>query len=165
MGDFQGVVTLGVARASKCIFPYRGARFSKGVPPHVHAHGCTWPRRMPRRCPSRWKMARKQGSGKRKRQALEKIDPKTFRHGKMLAEVGKRYPKKVQRQAEVAQRYPKTVQRGKMLAEAANRYPKTVKWGKLSGFGQVLGKMLAEAAKRYPKTVHRQAEAASVGQK
>jgi len=29
----------------------------------------------------------------------------------------------------------------------------------------VLGKMLAEAAKRYPKTVHRQAEAASVGQK
>src|SRR5664279_1731735 len=79
-------------------------------------------------------MARKQSSGKRKRQALEKIDPKTVRHGKMLA-------------------------------EAANRYPKTVKWGKLSGCGQVLGKMLAEAAKRYPKTVHRQAEAASVGQK
>ena len=110
-------------------------------------------------------MARKQSSGKRKRQALEKIDPKTVRHGKMLAEVGNRYPKKVQRQAEVAQRYPKTVQRAKMLAEAVNRYPKTVKWGKLSGCGQVLGKMLAEAAKRYPKTVHRQAEAASVGQK
>jgi hypothetical protein len=33
LGDFQGVVTLGVARASKCIFPYRGARFSKmGAP-------------------------------------------------------------------------------------------------------------------------------------
>src|SRR5664279_1817284 len=93
-------------------------------------------------------MARKQSSGKRKRQALEKIDPKTVRHGKMLAEVGKRYPKTVQRQAEAAKRYPKTVKRGKML-----------------GCGQVLGKMLAEAAKRYPKTVHRQAEAASVGQK
>ena len=110
-------------------------------------------------------MARKQSSGKRKRQALGKSDPKTVRRGKMLAEATKRYPKTVQRQAEAALRYPKTVQRGKMLAEAANRYPKTVKWGKLSGCGQVLGKMLAEAAKRYPKTVHRQAEAASVGQK
>ena len=45
MGDFQGVVTLGVAGAPKRIFPYRGARFSKGVPPHVHAQGCTCPRR------------------------------------------------------------------------------------------------------------------------
>jgi hypothetical protein len=25
LGDFQGVVTLGMARAPKCIFPYRGA--------------------------------------------------------------------------------------------------------------------------------------------
>ena len=25
IGDFQGVVTLGVARAKKCIFPIRGA--------------------------------------------------------------------------------------------------------------------------------------------
>ena len=51
LGDFQGVVTLGMARASKCIFPYRGARFSQGVPPHVHARGRTWPRR----CQRGWK--------------------------------------------------------------------------------------------------------------
>jgi hypothetical protein len=37
------LVTLGMARAQKCIFPIRGARFSKGVPPHVHTGGCTWP--------------------------------------------------------------------------------------------------------------------------
>ena len=80
LGDFQGVVTLGVARASKCIFPYRGARFSKGVPPHVHARGCTWPRR----CQRRWKMARKQSSGKRNRLTLGKSDPKTFQRGKFL---------------------------------------------------------------------------------
>ena len=80
LGDFQGVVTLGVARASKCIFPYRGARFSKGVPPHVHARGCTWPRR----CQRRWKMARKQSSGKRKRLTLGKTDPKTVQRGKFL---------------------------------------------------------------------------------
>ena len=79
MGDFQGVVTLGMARAPKCIFPYRGAWFSKGVPPHVHAHGCTWPRR----CPRRPKRARKQSSAKRKGQTLGKIDPKTVRLGKL----------------------------------------------------------------------------------
>src|ERR1017187_2610612 len=70
MGDFQGVVTLGVARASKCIFPYRGARFSKWVPPHVHAHGCTWPRR----CPEGQKLS---GIG----QALAENDPKTQKQG------------------------------------------------------------------------------------
>src|SRR5664279_6059784 len=96
-------------------------------------------------------MARKQSSGKRKRQALEKIDPKTVRQGKMLPEAAKRYPKKVQRQAEAALRYPKTVQRGKMLAEAANRYPKTVKWGKLSGYGQVLSLIhISEPTRRTP---------------
>ena len=79
LGDFQGVVTLGVARASKCIFPYRGARFSKGVPPHVHARGCTWPRR----CQRGWKMARKQPSGKRKRLTLGKTDPKAVLLGKL----------------------------------------------------------------------------------
>ena len=50
MGDFQGVVTLGVARAKKCIFPIRGARFSKGVPPHVHAGGVHAPVGAVRRC-------------------------------------------------------------------------------------------------------------------
>jgi hypothetical protein len=43
MGDLEGVVTLGVARAQKCIFPIRGARFSRRVPPHVHKWECTWP--------------------------------------------------------------------------------------------------------------------------
>ena len=43
MGDFQGVVTLGMARAPKCIFPYRGEGFLEGAPPHVHAKRCTWP--------------------------------------------------------------------------------------------------------------------------
>ena len=31
LGDFQGVVTLGVARDPKCIFPYRGEGFLEGV--------------------------------------------------------------------------------------------------------------------------------------
>jgi len=43
LGDLQGVVTLGVARDPKCIFPYRGAGFSEWAPPHVHAKRCTWP--------------------------------------------------------------------------------------------------------------------------
>src|ERR1035438_9512841 len=30
LGDFQGVVTLGVARDPKCIFPYRGEGFLEG---------------------------------------------------------------------------------------------------------------------------------------
>ena len=56
LGDFQGVVTLGVAGDPKCIFPYRGEGFLEGAAPHVHAkrgvHG-------PCRCLRRCKMARK----------------------------------------------------------------------------------------------------------
>jgi len=37
LGDFQGVVTLGVARDPKCIFPYRGEGFLEVGAPHVHA--------------------------------------------------------------------------------------------------------------------------------
>ena len=44
LGDFQGVVTLGVARDQKCIFPIRGEGFLEWAPPHVHAKRCTWPR-------------------------------------------------------------------------------------------------------------------------
>ena len=43
LGDLQGVVTLGVAKDPKCIFPYRGAGFLEWAPPHVHAKRCTWP--------------------------------------------------------------------------------------------------------------------------
>jgi hypothetical protein len=31
LGDFEGVLTLGVAKASKPIFPIRGGRFLRGV--------------------------------------------------------------------------------------------------------------------------------------
>ena len=37
LGDFQGVVTLGVAGDPKCIFPYRGEGFLEVGAPHVHA--------------------------------------------------------------------------------------------------------------------------------
>jgi hypothetical protein len=54
LGDFQGVVTLGVAGDPKCIFPIEGQGISEGVPPpctrevvymapKVHARECTWP--------------------------------------------------------------------------------------------------------------------------
>jgi len=66
-------------------------------------------------------MARKQSSGKRKRQALGKNDTKTVQRGKMLAEAAKRYPKTVQRQAEAAQRYPKTVQRQAEVAKVTRK--------------------------------------------
>jgi hypothetical protein len=134
MGDFQGVVTQGVARTSKCIFPYRGARFSKGVPPHVHAHGCTWPRRCPLLPENRPAGKKLSGSG----QALAKNDPKTVQRGKtkrMQPSVGS--AKRIR--PSVRQKWPR---RCPLLPE--NRPAGK----KLSGSGQALGK-------NDPKTVQR----------
>jgi len=96
-------------------------------------------------------MARKQSSGKRKRQALEKIDPKTVRHGKMLAEVGNRYPKKVQRQSGSGPALPENSPAGQNVSRSGQALPENSPVGKIERMRPSFGKNVSGSGQPLPE--------------